>query len=256
MAARGDKSARRTRLASADLRAAWVDHAGAWLAWARAPGHDSYSLFHRDLFLPLLPPPGRKTLDLGCGEGRLSRDLTRLGHTVVGIDRSPALVEAARLAHPEIAFEEADAAVLPFAAASFDCVVAFMSLQDTDDLEAVIGECARVLGAGGRLCFAVIHPVNSAGAFAGQTADAPFIIEGSYLDDSFYEDSVARDGLAMNFVSKHRPLQRYAEALADAGFLIERIREPAVPTDLVPSERTRRWLRLPLFLHCRAVKQR
>ena len=256
VAAREDKSARRTRLASADLRGAWVDHAGEWIAWVRAPGHDSYSMFHRDLFLPLLPPPGRKTLDLGCGEGRLSHDLTRLGHSVVGIDRSPALVEAARSAYPEIAFEEADAAALPFADASFDCVVAFMVLQDTDDLGAVIGECARVLSSGGRLCFAVIHPVNSAGAFAEQTPDAPFIIEGSYLDDSFYEDSVARGGLAMTFASKHRPLQRYAEALADAGFLIESIREPAVPADLVPFERARRWLRIPLFLHCRAVKPR
>jgi SAM-dependent methyltransferase len=256
VAARGDKSARRTRLAKADLRVAWLDHAREWIAWARAPGHDSYSIFHRDLFLPLLPPPGMKTLDLGCGEGRLSHDLTRLGHTVVGIDRSPALVEAARSAYPGIVFEEADAAALPFADASFDCVVAFMVLQDTDDLDAVIGECARVLGIGGRLCFAVIHPVNSAGVFAGQTADAPFIVEGSYLDDSFYEDSVARDGLAMTFASKHRPLQRYADALADAGFLIERIREPAVPPDKVPFERARRWLRIPLFLHCRAVKPR
>lgn len=254
MAARGDKSARRTRLASADLRAAWVDHAREWIAWAGAPGHDSYSIFHRDLFLPLLPPPGTKTLDLGCGEGRLSHDLTRLGHTVVGIDRSPVMVEAARIGHPDIAFEEADAAALPFANASFDCVVAFMSLQDTEDLDAVIGECARVLSTGGRLCFAVVHPVNSAGVFAGPTADAPFVIEGSYLDDSFYEDSVARDGLTMTFVCKHRPLQRYAEALADAGFLIERIREPAVPADEVGLERARRWLRIPLFLHCRAVK--
>lgn len=131
-----------------------------------------------------------------------------------------------------------------------------MSLQDTDDLDAVIAECGRVLSTGGRLCFAVIHPVNSAGAFAGQTADAPFIIEGSYLDNSYYEDFVARDGLAMTFVSKHRPLQRYAEALADAGFLIERIREPAVPADELGLERARRWLRLPLFLHCRAVKPR
>jgi SAM-dependent methyltransferase len=211
-------------------------------------------VFHRDLFLPLLPPPGSQTLDLGCGEGRLSHDLARLGHTVVGIDRSPALVEAARIAHPEITFEEADAAALPFADASFDCVVAFMVLQDTDPLDAVIGECARVLSTGGRLCFAVVHPVNSAGVFAGQTADAPFIIEGSYLDESFYEDAVARDGLAMTFVAKHRPLQRYAETLADAGFLIERIREPAVPADVVRLERTQRWLRLPLFLHCRAVK--
>jgi SAM-dependent methyltransferase len=236
------------------LRAAWIEHAAEWIAWARAPGHDSYPTFHRDLFLPLVPPPSRKTLDLGCGEGRLSHDLTQLGHTVIGIDRSPMMVEAARDAHPEIAFEEADAAALPFPDASFDCVVAFMSLQDTDDLDAAISECGRVLSEGGRFCFAVVHPMNSAGWFDEATADAAFVIEGSYLDESFFEDSFARRGLTMTFVSKHRPLHCYSDALAQAGFLIERLGEPGVPDDAAPDQWTRRWQRIPLFLHCRAVK--
>jgi SAM-dependent methyltransferase len=236
------------------LRSAWADHAAEWIAWARAPGHDSYSQFHRDAFLPLLPAPGRKTLDLGCGEGRLSNHLAGLGHTVVGIDRSPMMVEAARAAYPEIAFEVADAADLPFQDESFDCVVAFMSLQDTEDLDAVIRECGRVLSEDGRFCFAVVHPMNSVGLFEEPTADSRFVIEGSYLDDSFYEDSVARDGLTMTFVSKHRPLHSYADALAEAGFVIERIREPGVPDEAVREERTLRWQRIPLFLHCRAIK--
>jgi SAM-dependent methyltransferase len=253
VAAPGDRRASRTRLESADLRGAWADHAAEWIEWARAPGHDSYAQFHKEAFLPLLPAPGRKTLDLGCGEGRVSNDLAGLGHRVVGIDRSAEMIEAARAAYPEIAFEVADAASLPFRDESFDCVVAFMSLHDTDDLEAAIGECGRVLREGGRLCFAIIHPLNSAGWFDDVTADAGFVIEGSYLDESFYEHSRARDGLTMTFVSKHRPLQSYSDALAGAGFLIESIRESGVP-DTVLREPAPRWRRIPLFLHCRAVK--
>jgi hypothetical protein len=56
------------------------------------------------------------------------------------------------------------------------------------------------------------------------------------------------------FVSDHRPLQAYADALADAGLLIERLCEPAVPESAVGEERSRRWQRVPLFLHVRAVK--
>jgi hypothetical protein len=41
------------------LRDDWEAHAGQWIRWARAPGHDSYWRFHRDQFLRLLPPPGR-----------------------------------------------------------------------------------------------------------------------------------------------------------------------------------------------------
>jgi SAM-dependent methyltransferase len=247
-----DRPTFRTRPESADLRAAWVDHAAEWIAWARTPGHDSYR-FHRDLFLPLLPAPCQKILDVGCGEGRLSNDLAQLGHRVVGIDRSPRLVEAARSSYPEIEFQEADAAALPFAP-NFDCVVAFMSLQDTDDLDPAIRECARVLTSGGRFCFAVVHPMNSVGWFDSRAPDARFVIEGSYLDDSFYEDSVARDGLTMTFLGKHRPLYRYTDALAEAGLLIERIGEPAVPESAIRTDRSRRWQRIPLFLHCRAVK--
>lgn len=249
-----DRPLIRTRLRSADLRAAWERNAEAWLAWARTPGHDSYWQFHRDQFLELLPPPGRRTLDLGCGEGRLARDLNALGHDVVAVDSSELLIDAAREADPELEVHVADAAALPFSDASFDLAVAFMSLQDVDDLRAAVVEAARVLGPGCRLCLAVVHPVNSAGGFAGEDADSPFVIEGSYLEESYYQDDLARSGLPMQFVSAHRPLEAYTEALADAGFLIERLREPAVPEAAVRRPRARRWQRLPLFLHVRALK--
>ena len=248
-----DRPLRRTRRSSADLGASWDAHAAEFIAWARKPGHDSYWLFHRDLFLELVPSPGRKTLDLGCGEGRLSRDLKRRGHDVVGVDASPAMLSAAQEADPHIVTHLADAADLPFDDCSFDCVVAFMSLQDVDDLTGAIREAARVLEPGGRFCMAIVHPVNSAGEFAGDAGDSPFVISGSYLAESFYEDNLVRDGLEITFVSAHRPLQTYTDAISGAGLLIERLREPAVPESAITRPRSRRWQRLPLFLHLRAV---
>lgn len=245
---------RRTRFGAADLAAAWQAHAEEFIAWARTPGLDSYWRFHRDLFFELLPPPGRHTLDLGCGEGRVARDLTVLGHTVVGVDAAPAMVEAARGAEPGFDVQLADAAALPFEEGAFDLVVAFMSLQDIDDMEGAMRESARVLEPGGRMCMAIVHPLNSAGRFQGDEADSPFTIDGSYLDRSAYADEVRRGGVDITFVSEHRPLEAYTEALTDAGFLIERLREPRVPEDAVTVPRNRRWQRLALFLHVRAVK--
>ncbi|MFL5935429.1 MAG: class I SAM-dependent methyltransferase [Gaiellaceae bacterium] len=245
----------RTRLESVDLAAAWDEQARNFVAWARRPEHDSYWHFHRDAFLELVPPPGGRTLDLGCGEGRLSRDLKALGHHVVGVDRSPTMLAAGRDADAELETHLADAAALPFDDRSFGLVVAFMSLQDIDDFEGAIGEAGRVLERGGKFCIAIVHPLNSAGRFAGDDADSPFTISGSYLDPYYYADELLRDGLELTLVSAHRPLQAYTDALTSAGLLIECLREPPVPDHALRKPNGRRWQRLPLFLHLRAVKR-
>jgi len=234
-----------------DLASAWERNAAAWIAWARMPGHDSYWRFHRDAFLELLPPPGRLALDLACGEGRLARDMKSAGYSVMGVDASPTLVAAAREADPGFEVQVADASALPFADGDFDLVVAFMTFQDVDDLDGALRECARVLEAEGRLCLAIVHPLNSAGTFAREGNDAPFVIEGSYVQESRYTEVVVRDGLEMTFASVHRPLEAYVGALAGAGFLIERLRESVAPEHALHG---RRWLRIPLFLHIRALK--
>ena len=101
-----------------DLRELWESHAAQWIEWARAAGHDSYWSFHRDQFLQIVPPPGRRTIDIGCGEGRLTRCLKELGHDVIGIDTSPSLIAAARGLDPSMDLRVADAAALPFDGAS------------------------------------------------------------------------------------------------------------------------------------------
>lgn len=134
------------------MRDAWEANAKDWIAWSRAPAHDSYWRFHRDAFLPLVPTPGRLTLDIGCGEGRVGRDLTRLGHQVIGIDGSPMMAKAAAT-HPDSGEVVllGDAAAPPLQDAIADCAVAFMSLQDIDQMEVAVKEIARVLTVGCRV---------------------------------------------------------------------------------------------------------
>jgi len=239
---------------TADLATSWEASAAGFIAWARKPLHDSYWRYHRDQFLELVPPPGRLTLDIGCGEGRLSRDLKVRGHTVIGLDASSTMIEHARAADAEIEAYVGDAAALPFEDGVADLAVAFMSLQDIDDLAGAVAELGRVLEPSGRLCLAIVHPLNSAGVFADEGETSPFVIAGSYLERSRYVDTIERDGLAVTFVSEHRPLEVYFEALAAAGFLIERLREPRVPETAVTEPRSRRWQRVPLFLHIRAIR--
>jgi SAM-dependent methyltransferase len=232
----------------------WKRHAAEWTRWARAPGHDSYWRFHRDRFLELLPQPGRLTLDVGCGEGRLARDLKERGHNVRALDASRALVEAARSADPSLDVARADAGALPLEDGASDLLVSFMVLMNVDDLGSVVSEAARVLESGGRFCIAITHPISTAGEFEAKEPDSPFVIRESYFQPHRNDLRADRGGLTMTFVDLHRPLQAYAEALEQSGFLIERIREIGDDEEPPQRESQLRWRRLPLFLHVRAVK--
>lgn len=232
------------------LREVWERNARDVAAWFRTPGHDSYWRFHRDQFLELVPPPGRLTLDIGCGEGRLARDLKARGHHVVALDASPTMVSLAREGDPELEVHLGDAAALPFDDGCADLAIAFMSLQDVDDFGRAIAEAARVLAPGGAFVFAIVHPMNSAGKFESREEGAPFVVRGSYLDPFRYTDRFERDGLAATFESDHRPLEAYARALEDAGLLIEALREHKVPDGAASAPHL--WQRIPLFLHVRA----
>jgi SAM-dependent methyltransferase len=232
------------------LRGAWEAEALRWIEWARRPGHDSYWQFHRDVFLAMLPDPPAHVVDVGCGEGRLPRDLRRVGYSVIGIDGSPTLIEHARAADPTGDYRVADAADLPLPDESADLVTAFMSLQDVDDIDAALQEAARVLLPRGRLRMAVVHPINSAGRFASRDDDAPFVIRDSYFEERRYSDEIERDGLAMRFTSMHRSLERMCRAILGAGLLIDHLAEIPDATDPPGA----RWQRLPLFLHLGAVK--
>jgi len=192
----------------------------------------------------MVPPPGRLTVDLGAGEGRLGRDLLARGHTVVGLDTSPTLARASAAHDIPLRMALADAAAAPLRASCADLVVAFMSLQDVDDYEGAVGEAGRLLAPGGRLCLAIVHPINSAGKFeVGEGPATPFVIRNSYLDTFRYHDDAERDGLTMVFHSAHRPLEAYSRALEAAGLVIEAIREVTVDDPL------NRWARIPCFLH-------
>ena len=233
----------------------WESEAANWIAWARKPGHDAYWDYGPMFFEEMVPAPNGASLEVGCGEGRVTRDLQALGHKVRAIDAAPTLLRAAKDADPAGSYAVADAVRLPFADASFDLVVAYNSLMDMDDMPGAIGEAARVLRPGGRMCICVTHPVADAGRFERREADAPFVIGGDYLNPAFFDETFERSGLVVRFRGPTFSIESYSRALEAAGLLVERLREPAQPDAVVASDPAeRRWQRLPCFLFIGAVK--
>jgi cyclopropane fatty-acyl-phospholipid synthase-like methyltransferase len=73
--------------------------------------------------------PGARVLDLGCGAGiAATRQLTRRGLQVIGVDFSAVQLRRARRLVPAAGLVQADMAALQFAAASLDAVVSFYAL--------------------------------------------------------------------------------------------------------------------------------
>jgi hypothetical protein len=55
-----------------DVSDAWKENAEQSLAWARTPEHDLYHWrSNLPAFAELVPAAGRRTVDIGCGEGRI-----------------------------------------------------------------------------------------------------------------------------------------------------------------------------------------
>jgi ubiquinone/menaquinone biosynthesis C-methylase UbiE len=233
----------------------WEREAENWVRWARTPGHDAYWFYAPGFFEETVPPPGRRTLDLGCGEGRSSRDLLGRGHHVVAMDSSPTLVAFAAAADSRGDYVVADATSMPFPSEGFDVVVAYNSLMDVDDMPAAVLEAARVLEPKGYFCVSVTHPLGDSGAFRDTEPNAPFIIRKSYLEKRRFEETFERNGLQVTFRGWCYPLEAYARAMESAGFLIEQIREPRADEKAITSRASYvQWQRVPMFLQLRAIK--
>src|SRR6185436_232450 len=95
----------------------------------------------------LAPQPGERILDLGCGDGVLTRKLVELGCHVVGVDSSAAQIEAAKALGLDARVMSGEA--LEFDG-EFDAVFSNAALHWIKRADAVIAGVHRALRPGGR----------------------------------------------------------------------------------------------------------
>jgi SAM-dependent methyltransferase len=228
----------------------WSRVAAEWIAWARAPNHDAFWAY-RDALLAFIGRGEGDALDVGCGEGRVSRVLKACGYRVTAVDAVGELVDAARQAGSADDYAVAAATDLPFADDHFDLAMAYNVLMDFDDLPAALTEICRILRPSGTLLVSIVHPLADRGRFDGAEPGAPFVIEAPYFGVRRFEGTDERDGLSMRFAGWSRPLEAYAAALEDAGLAITSLREP-LPDLGEGREHMRQWSRVPLFLWLKA----
>ncbi len=233
-------------------RAVWEAEAEHWVRWARTPGHDAYWFYRDSFFDVVVPAPGGLTLEVGCGEGRVTRDLAARGHRVVSLDGSTTLLRHARASDPSGRYVQGAADSLPFGDGVADVVVAYNALMDFDDMPGAVAEMARLLAPGAALCLCITHPVLDGGGFDSDAIDASYRLRDPYFGRHRFDATVERDGVTVRFRGWSHPLQDYVGAVVGAGLVIDMVREP-VP--LAGARDHERWHRYPMFLHLRAVKR-
>jgi SAM-dependent methyltransferase/RimJ/RimL family protein N-acetyltransferase len=166
---------------------------------------DDYLYFYADLFDAhrsdadteliarlLSLEPGRRVLDVPCGEGRIAGRLARIGCEVVGVDYTEAWIELARTQYPEVTFQHGDMRSLPYED-EFDAVVNWFTsfgYFDPQTNDRVLASFARALRPGGRLLIEVHNPWRLQRLIAAAGGSSAYVID---RGDDMIADRVTYD---------------------------------------------------------------
>ena len=159
---------------------------------------------------------GKIILDLGCGQGWMTKKLADQGAKVIGIDGADALISRARSLYPDQSFYVADLANgLPELATEFDIVISHMVVMDIPEIDMLFNSIAQVLKPQGKFLFTLPHPC--------------FFQQKSHQDDcgqwfkkvtGYLNPKTWRIDSFGGHNHYHRTISGYINSLSEAGLLI------------------------------------
>ena len=193
---------------------------------AYADAQDFVIDYGRDLLSLLDAQRGERILDLGCGTGDVTADIAAAVGAegeVAGIDASPAMIERAREAHPDLDVRHADAQDF-VVDEHFDAVYSNATLHWIDDQDAALARVADALRPGGRFV-------------------AEFGAEGNVREIVDGVAAVAdREGVEAPHPWHFPTLGEYTSRLEAHGFTVAMARTFERPTDLDGPDGLSHWL--------------
>jgi malonyl-CoA O-methyltransferase len=110
--------------------------------------------------MAFVPSRYKNGLDIGCGTGRISQQLSTRCDTLVAMDLAFGMLTYAKqnclIGDPSICWLQGDADCLPMANNSVDMVFSSMALQWSDDQQKVMSEIVRVMTSGSHAVLAIM----------------------------------------------------------------------------------------------------
>ena len=179
---------------------------------------------------------GLNVCDLACGTGIAAQELAARGARVTGIDLSERLLGIARAEALRrsltIEFIHADICSLSnISGAAFDGAVCSLALMDIENLDACLGEVARIVRPGGWFVFTITHPCfqTPESRWTGKSGGTVKREVRGYFREGFWRSDNA-GGVRGQVGAYHRTLSKYFNAMFRTGFSFECVVEPR-PTD-------------------------
>ena len=179
--------------------------------------HDFVSEYGKGLLEFVPENKNQSILDLGCGTGTLTAQLSNLADTIIGVDSSASMIEKAKEQYANIQFMVCDALALPFEE-QFDVVFSNAVFHWITDHNVLLNNIHKVLKPGGLL-------VCEFGAHGNiSTIENAFMIASRNLG---YEYSPK-----FNFPT----VEHFSDLLRKNGFVIDKIYDYDRPTPLKDNE--------------------
>ena len=200
---------------------------------------------------------GKRILDLGCGEGGYSRELTKRGAQLVSVDCSKRAIEYAM----ELAAQESLSIehyvrnsndLFDIASEQFDIVLCSMMLMDCEDFEGTLREVVRVLKPGGRLFASVLHPCFDGNhdigiGRQGIGIDRQVVVM-NYFEPKEWVAPLWRGTIPV--IWRHRTMEDYVKTFLKVGLTIVDLNEPKATEEQAKISTAMAWLqKIPLYLY-------
>lgn len=200
----------------------------------------------------------KRVLDLGCGFGWHCQYAVEQGaQSVVGVDISEKMLEAARKMHPSLAIEYIRMPIedIDFPAHSFDVVISSLAFHYIASFGDICKKIQSALSDGGDFVFSVEHPIFT--AYGNQ--DWYYDPQGRRLHwpvDRYFDEGMRKAIFLGETVTKyHKTLTSYVNSLLQTGFQLTGLVEPKVDAAFIQANPgSEDELRRPLFLIVSAKK--
>ena len=169
-------------------------------------------------------------LDIGCGDGRFTKELETRYSPVYGIDYSGRMLKLAKVRCKNTTFIKHDLETpLPKFDLKFDLINCKLLLMYISDIDNLAAECFKILNTDGLLVVSVTHPLkwiieSTKGNFENNYK--------GYLSEVEVGGKISKDqNLEVIFIN--RTFERYVNSFTKHGFLLNTVSETGVPDAFV-----------------------